>query len=476
MPAGPSSTLSPTPPAAGSAPRRLTVDALRSGRRRLARRPVRAFVAGYLSLIAVGTLLLLVPFATRPGLATPPTDALFTAVSAVTVTGLVVVDTLDHWSPVGQVIILLLIQAGGLGIISGSTLLLVLVGRRRQAGLRQRLLVQHATGSASLGDALGLLRRVVVFAIGMELIGAVVLASYFALAGRTLGDAIWTGVFYAVSGFNNAGFDLSGGFQSLIPYQREPVVLVTLGAMIVIGGLGFAICADIGARRSFRRMAVETRIVVITSLLLLIVGFLTISVVEWNRPETLGMLPVGDRITNAAFTSVALRTAGFASVPMPGFADATVYLMLLWMFVGGASGSTAGGVKVGTVAVVALAVAAVARGRPYVSAFERRIAPETVLRAVAVIGLTVLLIVLASMLMAMFGTVGFREGTFEIVSAMGTVGLSMDLTPRLGTPGRLLVMVLMVTGKLGPLTLALALAAREHHVPYRPALEHIHIG
>ncbi|HUF06178.1 MAG TPA: potassium transporter TrkG, partial [Candidatus Binatia bacterium] len=338
-------------------------------------------------LITVGTFLLMLPIATASGEATRFIDALFTATSAACVTGLVVLDTANHWSPFGQVVIMLLIQLGGFGIMAGSTLLLFLFLRRTT--LRDRVLVQESLGGMHLGTVFTLVKRIAIFTIVCEVIGAVILSIAF-MAGPEAGPqwhpmGIWWGIFHSISAFNNAGFDLTGGFQSLIRFRDDWVVLLTHGVLLVLGGLGFAIVGDAVAQRRWSRMALETKLVISTTIALLVGGAVLIGLIEWTNPATLGALPAEQRVLNAFFESATLRTAGFTALDTGALLESTLFVVMALMFIGGASGSTAGGIKVNTFAVLIIAIISTVKGEPSATAFGRRIKHAIVYRALAVL-------------------------------------------------------------------------------------------
>jgi trk system potassium uptake protein TrkH len=430
-------------------------------------------------LIAVGTVLLMLPFATASGEPSRFIDALFTATSAACVTGLVVFDTATHWSPFGQVVIMLLIQAGGFGIMAGSTLLLFLFVRRRTT-LRDRVLVQESLGGIQLGSVTTLLRRIAIFTLAVELVGAVVLAIAFTSGpeagppGDPLG--IWWGVFHSISAFNNAGFDLTGDFRSLTPFRDDWVVLVTHGLLLTLGGLGFAIVGDAVARRRFKRMALETKLVLTTTVALLVFGGVSVAFTEWTNPATLGALPEEQRFLNAFFESATLRTAGFTALDTSAFAEATLFIVMALMFIGGASGSTAGGIKVNTLSVMMIAIISTIRGQPSAMAFGRRIQHAIVYRALAVGVLSVLFVFTVGLGLTLTTNATFVQTLFEAVSAFGTVGATTGITPDLTDPARVITTFAMFIGRLGPLTLVLALAARARPISYRPAVEAVRIG
>jgi trk system potassium uptake protein len=287
---------------------------------------------------------------------------------------------------------------------------------------------------------------------------------------------VWWSLFHAGSAFNNAGFDTNGGFRSLTADAQDPVLLGTIAALIVAGGLGYAIVADVNVRRRWRRLALETKIVLSSTLVLLVGGTVFIAAAEWTNPATLGALPEGSRILNAAFLSVSARTAGFNSVDMGVLQPQTLFLVIALMFVGGASGSTAGGIKVNSLGVLLVAAISVARGMPSATAFGRRIPHTAVYRALAVTLLGAILVFGSTLLLEIASDAGFIEVLFEAVSAFGTVGLSTGITPSLSEPALLVLAIAMFAGRLGPLTLVLALAARARPVAIRPAVESLRIG
>lgn len=440
--------------------------------------PAASLLLLFAILITVGTFLLMLPIATASGEATRFIDALFTATSAACVTGLVVLDTANHWSPFGQVVILLLIQLGGFGIMAGSTLLLFLFLRRTT--LRDRVLVQEALGGMHLGAVTTIVMRIAIFTIVCEVVGAVILSIAF-MAGPEAGPqwhpmGIWWGIFHSISAFNNAGFDLTGGFQSLIPFRDDWVVLLTHGMLLVLGGLGFAIVGDAVARRRWGRMALETKLVISATVVLLIGGTVLIGMIEWTNPATLGALPPEQRVLNAFFESATLRTAGFTALDTGALVESTLFVVMALMFIGGASGSTAGGIKVNTFAVLVIAIISTVKGEPSATAFGRRIKHAIVYRALAVLLLAMGFVFLVGLGLTLTTEATFVQTLFEAISAFGTVGASTGITPELSDPARLITAFAMFVGRLGPLTLVLALAARAHPVSYRPAVESVRIG
>jgi trk system potassium uptake protein len=456
-------------------PRSFIVDVKRVVRRP-PRRPAVVLAIGFLVLISIGTVVLALPISSARGAWTHPLDALFTATSAVCVTGLVVVDTADHWSGFGQVAILLMIQLGGFGFMTGSTLLLLLVVGRRTA-LSDRILAQESAGARDLGSVRTVLRRVAAFTLVAEGIGAIALGIAFAIRYGDAAKGAWYGVFHSISAFNNAGFDLFGGFDSLGAFASDPVVLVPLAVLIVLGGLGVAIVGDIAAKRGWVRLALETKLVVVMTIALVVGGMLALLVFEWSNPATLGALPPAQRPLNALFESIAFRSAGMTTIPIGQLTGASLLIGIALMFIGTASGSTGGGIKLTTFSILLASIVSTILGRPHTEAFGRRVSEIIVYRALTVALLSVALVFgITLLLQVTTQTDEILPIAFETVSAFGTVGDSTGITPTLPDTSLVVLIVAMFVGRLGPLTFALALAARTRTARVRPALETIRIG
>jgi trk system potassium uptake protein TrkH len=436
------------------------------------------FVLALLALITLGTLLLSLPATTRAGQATPVIDALFTAVSAVAVTGLVTVDTATHWNRLGQAVILALIQVGGLGFMVGASLVLQVL-RRGTSRLSDSLLVREGGPGVSLREAAVLSRHIVLFTLVTEGVGALVLTLRFG-QDLPLGEAAWFGLFHAVSAFCNAGFDLQGDFVSLLPYQGSLVVNATVMLLIQAGALSYLIWADLATRRRWAKLAVDTKLVLVVNALLLAGGALAFLVIEWGG--TLAGVAPGLRPVVALFQSVTARTAGFATVNVGALQAETLFIWMALMLIGGASGSTAGGVKLTTVGVIAAALVSTLTGRRHTQAFQRRIPTELVFRAMAVMAsmLTVHFVATALLVASQRisdGTeIPFVALMFEAMSALATVGLSTGITPEVVAAGKLLLCALMVVGRLGPLTVVYALQQRQRRAEVRYATAAVRIG
>ncbi|MCD6358529.1 MAG: Trk family potassium uptake protein, partial [Dehalococcoidia bacterium] len=306
-------------------------------------------VYGFAGLIAIGSVLLMLPMASRTGQATLSVDAVFTATSAVCVTGLVVLDTGTYWSSFGQGVILVLIQLGGFGFMASATLLFMMLGQK--VGLRERLLVRESMGTANLGGLVTLVKRIALFTLVTEAIGAAIFYFHFS-SSYPVRTAVWKAVFQSISAFNNAGFDIWGNFRSLLDYQGDTLVMLVTAALIFLGGISFIVLADVFTVRRFSRLALDSKLVLVTTGSLLVLGMVVILFTELGNPDTLGGLPFPQKLLVAFFHSVTARTAGFSAIDMSEVADYSLLFIMFLMFVGGASGSTAGGIKVGTLGVL----------------------------------------------------------------------------------------------------------------------------
>jgi trk system potassium uptake protein TrkH len=434
-------------------------------------------VAALAGLILVGAGLLMLPWATESGEATPPIDAFFTAVSAATVTGLVTVDTADHWNLFGEAVILLLIQAGGLGFMVGASLALLVL--RREVGLRETLLMQAGGPTLSLREAIDLSGRIMRYTFILEGIGAVLLVAWFA-GEMPPGQALWQGLFLAVSAFCNAGFDLQGDFVSLIPYRTSIWVNAVMIVLIQAGALSYIVFSDVSSKRNWRSLSLDTKMILVVNGVLLLMGMLVMLGIEWN--DSMADMPVWARPVSALFQSVSARTAGFATVNVGDFQMATLFIWLVLMGIGGAPGSTAGGVKMTTVGVVAAAVGSTLRGQTEPQVFGRRLPVSLVFRAMAVIVLFVILHFVATLLLVVVqnlqaeGSVSFIALMFEAMSALATVGLSTGVTPELSSAGKLVLCATMFVGRIGPLTATYALQRRQHQPRYRFPETAVRIG
>ncbi|MBC3190342.1 TrkH family potassium uptake protein [Pseudonocardia sp. C8] len=401
-------------------------------------------------------------------------DALFTATSAVCVTGLVTVDTGSYWSPFGQVVILALIQLGGLGLMTVSSLLVVLVSRR--LGLRARLVAQAQSRTLDAADIRRVIRNVVVFSIAAELVVTTVLAVRFGLAhAMPPGRALWEGLFHAISAFNNAGFGLRP--DSLVPYAGDAWILLTVALAVIVGGLGFPVVFELArAWRRPRTWSVTTRITVIVTGVLLVLGTVLFLVLERDNPATLGAHPPAGRLLLGFFSAVMPRTAGFNALDVAALTPETWLVTDILMFIGGGSAGTAGGIKVTTFGLLAFVLWSEIRGEPDVDVGQRRVPAENQRQALAVVLLGVGITAIATLVLQATTDLDLDRVLFECVSALGTVGLSTGITATLPAPAQVVLVLLMFLGRLGPLTVASALALRTRQRHYRRPEERTIIG
>lgn len=417
--------------------------------------PTKHIAVAFALIILTGALLLTLPIASRDGVSSGFRPALFTATSATCVTGLVLYDTFTQWSGFGQGVILALIEIGGLGFMSAATL--VIFSLRRKIGLKQRMVMAQALSLNDLEGVVRLQRLVLFGSLGVEGIGALILMLRF-LPEMGFVTALWWGVFHSISAFCNAGFDVFGCITpgaSLMEFQSDPVVLLTLAALIVVGGLGFLVWEDLVTKRKFKKFSVYTKLVLLTTLALILSGWVLTCILEWNNPDTLGPMSVGDKLLNGLFQSVTLRTAGFAAIDEGKLTDSSKAVSMALMLVGGSSGSTAGGLKTVTFVVLLLFVAARARGRETVCAFKRTIPQRQVLDAMTIGLILLMLAMFGGIFISATSPVGFTDALFEAVSALATVGLTAGATGALSVPAQILIILYMYFGRVGVLTISL---------------------
>jgi trk system potassium uptake protein TrkH len=420
--------------------------------------PTQVLVLGFLSLILIGTILLNLPIASRSGESVGLVNALFTATSAVCVTGLVVVDTLTHWTTFGHVVILILIQIGGLGFMTLGTLFAFIVGKK--IFLKERLLMKESLNQFSVSGVVRLTKYILIMTFIIEAIGAILLSITFIPEHGTL-KGIWYSVFHSISAFCNAGFSIIGNFRSMTPYVNNPIVTLTVVTLVVLGGIGFVVILEVLEKRSFKKFSLHTKLALTMTAALLIIGFLVMITTEFNNPNTMGNLPWYGKILSAIFHSVTPRTAGFNTLPMGGMTVAALFITMVFMFIGGSSAGTAGGVKVTTVGLVIAGVASEIKGKNDIEAFDKRIPMHQIIRAIAIIGLSMGVVILVIMVLSITeSNASFLEIMFESISAFGTVGLSLGITQELSVVGKIIISITMFFGRVGPLTIFLALAQK----------------
>lgn len=435
--------------------------------------PPQLVVLAFALLSALGGLLLMLPFATESGQSASPLEAIFTSTSAVTVTGLAVVDTESYWSTFGEVVILGLIQVGGFGIMAMGSLLLIVLARR--VGLKFRLLAQAELGALTSGDIRRLVLGIALVSVLFESAVAVVLSLRFWDRGQGLGEAVYHGVFHAVSAFNNAGFALRP--DSLMAFVGDPIVILVVSAAIIAGGLGVPVWLDLYHHwRRPRLWSLTSKLVLLMTFFLLVGGTLAVYLAELTNPATLGPLSWPDQMLASFFQSVSPRTAGFNSLDYGQMRPETLLATDMLMFAGSGPISTGGGIKLTTLALVFFMVRAVARGDESVEAFGRRIPHPAERQALVISFIAMTAVVLAAIALLIGSDVTANEALFEAFSAFGTVGLSTGVTPELPSYAQGILAVLMFIGRVGPYTLALALLLREGGRRYRLASERPVLG
>ncbi|MCL4439716.1 MAG: TrkH family potassium uptake protein [Firmicutes bacterium] len=435
--------------------------------------PAQILVLGFAAVILMGGLLLTLPIASTSGQATSFVDALFTSTSAVCVTGLVVVDTGTHWTVFGQVVIMLLIQVGGLGFMTVGTLFAMLLGKR--INLKSRILIQEALNNLRIEGIVRLVRYVLMVTFTVEGTAALILAVRWSF-DMPWKKALYFGIFHAVSGFNNAGFDLFGDFRSITGYVDDITVNLVIAGLIIIGGIGFVVIADTIQHRNWRNFSLHTKMVLTTTAFMIIGGTAAIFALEYTNPQTMAPLTMKGKVLSAYFQSVTPRTAGFNTLSISGLRSATQFLIVILMFIGASPGSTGGGIKTATFMTLVIAFWAVVRGHEDVQVFKRRIPKEIVDRSLIIFMAALGLVSAVTMFLAITEKADFLTILFETTSAFGTVGLSMGLTPSLTVIGRLLITLTMFAGRVGPLTIAFAVAQRHHKDSFKSAQEKIMVG
>ncbi|AUZ36707.1 ATPase [Arthrobacter sp. PGP41] len=428
--------------------------------RRLLTHPVRAVPVAFLLVIFTGGALLMIPAARQDGGSAEFIDALFTSVSAVCVTGLITVDTATYWTPLGQGIILGLIQVGGFGIMTLATLLALLV--RKSIGLRGQLVAQSETHTLNLGDVRAVLLRVAKIMLTFEAATALILTARFWIAyDQNPATALWHGLFHAISAFNNAGFSLFS--DNLIGFAEDPWIIVPVCLAVIAGGLGFPVIIQLTrAEVAPKNWSVHLRLTIYGTLLLLVAGFALFAAFEWNRNETLGPLSLTGKILGSFAGSVFPRTAGFNSIDYGAAAPETLMVTNILMFIGGGSAGTAGGIKITTFLVLGFAIWNEVRGRDQVTIAHRSISSSSQRQALSVALLGIAAVVIGTMLLLMFTDYSLEKVLFESISAFATVGMSTGITYDLPPAAKWVLMALMFTGRIGTVAVAsaLALAAR----------------
>ncbi len=434
-------------------------------------------VYGFLLVIIVGALLLSLPIASRSGAATNLLDAFFTSTSAVCVTGLVVVNTLEHWSVFGKIVILLLIQVGGLGFMSIFTTAVIFTGRK--ITLKERLVIQQSLNQNDLTGMVRLARNVVICTFTCEALAAFILSLRFIFGyGQPVVSGIGLGIFHAVSAFCNAGFDIIGS-SSLMPYVKDVIISLTIIMAIILGGLGFAVWFDVikifqGLKsdknftfsNSYNRMSLHSKIVLEVSLFLIVLGTIFFFASEFNNPLTMGELNVFEKFVASLFQSVTPRTAGFNTISQEYLNPDSKLMTMILMFIGGSPGGTAGGVKTVTLSIIIISVLSVVKGKSTIESHNKSIPIYILQKSLAVVIMNLTAILAATMILCITERniatgADFVAFLFEAVSAVGTVGLTLGITPYLSFIGKAIICICMFLGRLGPITVVVGLTMRQ---------------
>jgi len=416
--------------------------------------PPQFLILTFVVFIILGTMLLKMPISSNQPISW--LDSLFTITSAMTVTGLVVVDTGTAYSYVGQVIIMIWIQIGGLGIMSFAILFFMFLGKK--IGFRERVLIQQSLNQTTIGGVIRLVRSLFAFSLIIEGI-AVMFLSIRWVPELGWGKGLYYSLFHAVSAFNNAGFGLWP--DNLMKYVGDPIVNLTISGLLILGGLGFTVMADVWRKRTFSKLSLHSKLMIVGTIVLNIVAMVIILLLEMNNAKTLGSLSWPDKLWAAYFQGVSPRTAGFNTIDVTQINDSTAFFTIILMFIGAGSASTGGGIKLTTFIIILLAVFTYLKGKEEITTFKRSIDNKLVFKSLAIAMISILFVILAVFVLSITEKAPFVKIVYEVVSAFGTVGLSMGLTFDLTWIGKIVLIFIMFLGKLGPLTLAFSLARRD---------------
>lgn len=433
--------------------------------------PAQFLVFGYLIVILTGTFLLMLPQATTASGSAGFLTALFTSTSATCVTGLIVVNTSTAFTVFGQVVIMALIQIGGLGIMTMSTLIALILGRK--ISLKERLLIQEDLNQFQLSGLLRLIQAVLALTFSVELIGAILLFIRLRLDFSLL-RAVYLSVFHSISAFNNAGFDLFG--NSLENYVGSPIINLTVISLIVLGGLGFAVIVEVLKWKEKRKFSLQTKLVLTVTGLLGLISFILIFILESGNVDTMANLTFLEKTLSSLFLAITPRTAGFNTISTSALKSTTLFFVIIAMFIGASPGSTGGGIKTTTFGLVIVTVYNKIRNKKDIEFFKRRVDYEIIFKALTIITLSLGIVLFMTLVLTITENKEFLDILFEVVSAFGTVGLSTGVTSELSSIGRILITITMFLGRVGPLTMALALGEKAKHAKYRYPEEKVMIG
>lgn len=420
--------------------------------------PYLLLIFGFLSVILLGTLILMTPLVSASGNGTSFLNAFFTATSATCVTGLVVLDTGTYFNEIGHIVIMVLIQIGGIGIMAFIALCIHLF--KGKLSIKNKINVKEAYNVINIGEGLRIIKSIFIISLVMEAIGTIALSTVF-IPEYGVFKGLFYSLFHSISAFNNAGFDLNGNFSSLTNYAGNPIVNFTIMALILIGSLGFIAILDIIDKKSFKKLSLTTKLVLWFTGILLIFGFICFFIFEAANPKTLGELNFFEKILASLFLAVTPKTAGFNTIDMSGLTIASSLLVIIFMYIGASPTSTGGGLKTTTVIVPILSIIAMFKGKDEIEVFERRIPKNLILKSSALISVVLLLSLGSVIILSLTENADFMTILFEVASAINTVGLSLGLTPFLSTLGKLIIILLMFIGRVGPLTIVMALSLKQ---------------
>lgn len=427
--------------------------------------PIQIIAYGFLGAILIGSVLLVLPISAKEGQTTAYIDALFTATSAICVTGLTTLTTVEHWSLFGQFVILCLIQFGGLGVITVTTSILLLL--HKKITLSERILIQDAYNLNTLGGLVKLTIRVLKGTFLIEAIGAMCFAFQF-IPEMGFAQGLWRAIFHSISAFCNAGIDLIGQ-NSFSPYAGNILINMTTMVLIVVGGIGFPVWWDIvrviakvkeenfKAKFLFKKLELHSKVAIVTTLLLIVSGAVLIFCLEYTNNDTIGNMPLWEKIMASFFQSITTRTAGFLTISQDSLRESTAFLCILLMFIGGSPSGTAGGIKTVTIATLVISTIAVIKGKPDAELFRRKINFAYCRKALAVSCFSLLVLIVSTFGLSIVQHADFLDILFETTSAIGTVGLTRGITPDLSGIGKVIIILTMYLGRIGPITLALVL-------------------
>nr|WP_294570509.1 TrkH family potassium uptake protein [uncultured Romboutsia sp.] len=424
--------------------------------------PTQIMVIGFAIVILIGAILLSMPISTQNGESIGFLDALFTSTSAVCVTGLIAVDTSTYWSFFGQLIIITLIQIGGLGFMTVTTLFSLIIKKR--INLKERLLIQESLNQIDLSGLVKLTRYILLTTFFIEGTGALLLSTVFIPQFGIL-NGIWYSIFHAISAFCNAGFDLmgvvSGPFSSLTYYVNNFTITITISLLIILGGIGFPVILDVIRNKKLSKLTIHSKVVLFSTIVLIAFGMLFILLLEYNNPNTLGKLGFGGKILASLFQSITIRTAGFNTIDLAAMRESSIFVMIILMFIGASPASTGGGIKTTTIATLILTVKSFILEKQDIEVCKRRISETTVKKSLGIFLIGITIVVMGTLIISITDPdFSLLEVEFEVVSAIATVGLSIGGSPNLSVLGKIFIMLFMFMGRVGSLTIFMALASR----------------